>query len=244
MEAVRANQGEDWICKQVAVYCQDGWPTKSNVHASLKPLCSVAGELSVQDGLLMRGSHVVIPTSLRAEVLAQLHAGHQGISNSCQRARQSVWWPGMSADLEKMVRSCSECAKHRSPRPKPLLSTPMPTLPWQRIGTDLFEWKGAKYLLLIDYFSRWIEIARLEQATSSCVIGHMLYLPDMAYQMSLYPTVVPNIARECFHNSLETMVSSILRPALITLKLMGSPKELLKLSWPCSKRQKIHTWLS
>ena len=49
----------------------------------------------------------------------------------------------------------------------------MPTLPWQKVATDLFEWKGAVYLLIIDYFSRWIEIARMEQTTSNKVVQHM-----------------------------------------------------------------------
>ena len=245
LEAVRAHQGEDWICKQVAGYCQDGWATKSKVHASLKSFCSVAAEFSVQGGLLMRGSRIVIPTSLQAEVLAQLHASHQGISKRRQRARQSVWWPDMSADLEKMVRSCSECAKKQSPWPEPLLSTPMPTLPWQRIGTDLFNRKGANYLLLIDYFSRWIEIPKLEQATSSCVIGQMQSIfarygiPDVIVSDS-----GPQYSSEMFLQFARDYGFSILRPALITLKLMGRLKELLELSTPCSKRQKIHTWLS
>ena len=109
LEAVRAHQGEDWIFKQVAVYCQDGWPTKSNVHASLKPfLFGSRRTLSTRWPTNERESC----SGLRAELLAQLHAGHQGISKSRQRARQSMWWPGMSADLEKMVRSCSEAAQN------------------------------------------------------------------------------------------------------------------------------------
>ena len=73
LEEVRAHQEGDWICKQVADYCRDGWPRKSTLHASLKPFCSVAGELSVQEGLLMRGSRIVIPTDMQAEVLSQCH---------------------------------------------------------------------------------------------------------------------------------------------------------------------------
>ena len=140
---------------------------------ALKPFHSVAGELSTQDGLLMRGSRIVIPTEMRKEVLVQLHAGHQGISKCRLLARQSVWWPGMSSDIEKMVKTCTECIKCAVPQVEPLLSSPMPTLPWQKVATDLFEWKGAVYLLIIDYFSRWIEIARMEQTTSNKVVQHM-----------------------------------------------------------------------
>ena len=173
LESVRSHQESDSVCKQVVSYCLNGWPKKSEIQTSVKLFYSVAGELTIQGGLLMRGSRLVIPSEMQAKVLTQLHASHQGISKSRLRARQSVWWPGMSADLEKVVRSCTECAKNNPPRPEPLLSTPLPTLPWQRVGTDLFEWKGATYLLIVNYFSRWIEIAKLQPATSSSVIGHM-----------------------------------------------------------------------
>jgi len=71
------------------------------------------------------------------------------------------------------VQTCSECTKSQTPRAEPLIPTALPELPWQKVATDLFEWKGANYLLIIDYYSRWIEIARLEQTTSQCVINHM-----------------------------------------------------------------------
>ena len=50
--------------------------------------------------------------------------------------------------------------------------TPLPELPWQRVATDLFEWQKATYLLIVDYFSRWIEIARLDKTTATAAIHH------------------------------------------------------------------------
>ena len=170
LQVIRSHQGRDGVCEQIVTYCQGGWPNKSDVHESVKPFYAVSGELSIHDGLLMRGNRIVIPADLQAEVLTQLHTGHQGIVKSRERARQSVWWPRLSRELEELVRNCSECVKSKTPRAEPLLSTPLPTLPWQRVATDLFEWKKSK---IIDYFSRWIELAKLEQVTSNCVIRHM-----------------------------------------------------------------------
>ena len=48
-----------------------------------------------------------------------------------------------------------------------------PSLPWERIATDLFQWKGHTYLLIVDYFSRYIEISKLSGETSAEVIQHM-----------------------------------------------------------------------
>ena len=139
LEEVRSHQQTDLVCKKIATYCQDGWPSKHGIHESAKPFYSIAGELSVHDGLLMRGSRIVIPSDMQAEMLTRLHSSHQGISKSRQRARQSVWWPGMSSDLERVVTKCSECAKNRPPRAELLMPTQLPTLPWQRVATDLFE---------------------------------------------------------------------------------------------------------
>ena len=81
--------------------------------------------------------------------------------------------------------------------PEPLQPTKTPDYPWQRVGMDLFEWKGHQYLLVVDYFSQWIEIAHLTQTTSSAVIKHVkLSSPGREYQRSLFQTVAHNSTPE------------------------------------------------
>ena len=121
----------------------------------------------------MRGSRLVIPATLRAGILHKLHEKHLGVTKCRERARQSVWWPGMSKQLEDFVLSCSVCCKERTQRAEPLIPTPFPDLPWQRVGTDLFEWKGSSHLLVVDYYSRYIEVPKLSATTADSVILHM-----------------------------------------------------------------------
>ena len=45
--------------------------------------------------------------------------------------------------------------------------------PWAKIGSDLFEFNGAHYLLSVDYYSKWIEIAKLSNLNSNNVICHL-----------------------------------------------------------------------
>ena len=57
-------------------------------------------------------------------------------------------------------------------RAEPLISTQLPDLPWQKVGTDLFHWKNHQYLLVVDYYSRYIEISKLNGTTADDVINH------------------------------------------------------------------------
>ena len=57
-----------------------------------------------------------------------------------------------------------------SPRREPLIPSKLPDYPWQKIGTDLFYLKKSNYILIIDYFSRFIEVIKLKSTTSQAII--------------------------------------------------------------------------
>lgn len=160
------------MCRLIVSYCQSEWPEKHKCPAAVHPYYSVASEISVQQGLLMRGGRIIIPPSLRQEILGKIHAGQQGITKCRERARQSVWWPRMSKELENLVKNCTECCREQRQRHQPLIPSPLPELPWQKVATDLFEWKQHTYLLIVDYYSRYIEIARLKSTNADEVITH------------------------------------------------------------------------
>ena len=130
----------------------------------------MAAEFSVEGGLLMRGSHIAMPPALCKELLDKVHEGHQGITKCRERARQSLWWPGLSRDLEELVWTCTKCCKAQKQRAQPMTPSLLLKLPWQVVGTDLFEWNQATFLLIVDYYSRFIEITRLNRLMADEVI--------------------------------------------------------------------------
>ena len=50
--------------------------------------------------------------------------------------------------------------------------SPFPNRPWEKVGTDIFEWRNSSYLLVIDYYSRYIEVAKLSSMTSQNIVQH------------------------------------------------------------------------
>ncbi|UYV76882.1 K02A2.6-like, partial [Cordylochernes scorpioides] len=163
-------QQEDTTLKAVVNYLEQGWPDKKKMSQALLSYWHVKDELGVQNGLLMRSCRLVVPASMKLEILDKLHAGHFGITKTRLRARETVWWPGISEEIAETVRKCSVCIQEAVSKHEPLIPTKFPTRPWQKIGMDLFKFENKWYLVVIDYYSRFPEVVQLDRLTASVVV--------------------------------------------------------------------------
>ena len=173
LEEYRKAQREDPICSRVADYCLSGWPDKTNLETRVIPFWHEKNSLTIVNDILLHGSRIVVPLSLRNETLQRIHQGHQGIVRCRYRMRMSVWWPGVSKEISEMVEQCSACTKTATLKKEPLISSPVPEYPWQVIGSDLFELNGSTYLLVADYLSRYPELVKLTSTTSNSIISSL-----------------------------------------------------------------------
>ena len=170
LEEYRQGQQNDDVCSQAIIYCQSEWPNRGEVSKELMQYWTVRTELSYVDGLLLYRNRIVVPKKLQRETLQKIHSGHQGIVKCHERVLTSVWWPGVLQQLEDFIKTCPECLQTASLTREPLLQTPLPNHPWERVGADLYQFKGSVYLVVVDYFSRYIEIQRMTSTTASNVI--------------------------------------------------------------------------
>ena len=171
MTEIQTQQDRCPILKMVKEYATSSWP--SEVTPELSPYFSVRNELTVVDGMLCKGSRLVIPVRMIQEIKKRLHEGHQGEVKCLERARSSVWWPGITSHISNMVKNCLTCIKQRVNRPEPLMKTELPEGPWLKVGSDLFQLHGKTYLLVVDYYSRYIEIALMTSTTSKMLINQL-----------------------------------------------------------------------
>ena len=123
-------QNSDPICSLVINYCRTGWPSKTLINEPIKPYWEAQGNLTLQDNLLLHGTRIVVPAAKQQETLEKLHNGHQGIQRCRLRAKIVAWWPGLSGQIEKLVKTCPHCVKERTPRREPLIPTKLPDFPW------------------------------------------------------------------------------------------------------------------
>jgi hypothetical protein len=123
--------------------------------------------LHVLDGVILFSDRVVIPASLRGEVLRTLHSAHQGVTSMESRARAIVFWPGMTKDIQSARERCTACNRNApSQAALPPTLSPVPATPFESIYADFFDFGGCHYLVAGDRLSGWVEIFRAPHGTS------------------------------------------------------------------------------
>ena len=101
-------------------------------------------------------------------MLDLLHEGHFGIQKTQNRASAIMYWPGISKDIEDVVKSCDMCIRYRrSQQKEPMISHDLPSRPWEELGTDLFEIEGKKWLVVVDFYSSFFEMCPLPYNTKA-----------------------------------------------------------------------------
>ena len=123
--------------------------------------------LHVLDGVILFSDRVVIPSSLRGEVLQTLHSAHQGVTSMESRARAIVFWPGMTKDIQSARERCTACNRNApSQAALPPTLSPVPATPFESIYADFFDFGGCHYLVAGDRLSGWVEIFRAPHGTT------------------------------------------------------------------------------
>ena len=100
MAEIQQASSQDEHLQQLKTFIIAGWPnTKDELHADIKPYWPYRDELVVIDGVILKGRHIVIPYSLRQQVLTQLHISHMGIEKTKLLAHDSVFWSNIKTDI-------------------------------------------------------------------------------------------------------------------------------------------------
>ena len=181
-----------------------GWPIdRRMLPHELHTFWNYREDLSMENGLITKGARLIIPSTLRRKVLEQIHEGHLGIEKCMLKARDSVFWPGISNDIRETVEKCGICqASSKAAKPVGNVSD-VPPHAWHTLGTDLFYWNKIDYLVIGDYFSKYLIIRRLPNSSSHMVIKELgLVFTELGRPFVLRSDNGPCYSSREFHNFL------------------------------------------
>lgn len=181
LDRLRTVAMQDEKYKTLIDNVQNGFPSsRDKANASVIPFWNIRNELSVDDGIVLYGPRIVVPKSARREVLARLHDSHQGTDRTKRRARQNVYWPGISNDIATTVASCNKCQELRpSQQREPLRSEPLPNRVFEDVSADFFHYAGRDYLVYVDRLSGWPVVFHFPKAKTTS--RHTIYACRRAF---------------------------------------------------------------
>ena len=175
LQELRLATQSDPTLSSLAKTVHKGWPqSKKDCLEQLLDFWSFRQEINEEDGLLYKHHRLIMPYSERLETFKVLHLGHYAVDKMQLRALETVYWSGINKDILKCYQSCKTCIKYsKSQRNEPLQSHTTPEVPWHTVATDLFETKNSKYLLIVDYYSRFPVLRKLSSTTYRVLIQEM-----------------------------------------------------------------------
>ena len=105
---------------------------------------------------------------LRKDALNRLHEGHFGIVKCTELARDAIYWSDMYQEIKEWISKCELC--------QALMSGTPPDKPWDSVATDVYRWNSTDYFIIVDYYSRIIEVSKFDDTTSKIVMDHKRFI--------------------------------------------------------------------
>lgn len=138
------------------------------------------------------------------------------------RAREAVFWPGITSDLLQTAQSCEVCQTFsRSQERETLLPHEVPQGPWEKLGIDFLKFRSTTYLLIADYYSRFPVIRKVRSTNANATTE---ILKQVFSEYGIPQTVMTDNGPHSRQRSLQPSQTSIdlvtSRLALVTRRVM------------------------
>ena len=219
-DQIRKATRVDPVLSKVYTYVLNGWPNAVQ-DPQLYPYKERRLELSVEGDCILWGIRVVVPESLRSDVLQELHETHPGMSRMKAIARSFVWWPNIDMDIQKKVADCSVCqAMQSAPARASVHPWSFPSKPWSRVHVDYAgPVNGSMYLVVVCAYSKYPEIIKMKSTTSAATIAA---LRELFSRHGLCEVLVSDngpqfVSQEfetfCMNNGILHKTSAVYKPA-------------------------------
>ena len=152
--------------------------------------------LSIKSGIITCGNRIIVPREMRPKMLQYIHEGHQVKERCLHRARNSVFWPKMTYDIQQFKEKCMICQEYGKSQPLIGTTQELPPFPWHTLATNLFYWKRMDFLIVADVFSKYILVRKLPSSTSAAMCTE---LSMIVTELGL-PHIIRSDNRPCYNS--------------------------------------------
>ena len=171
LDQLRKSTAQDNQLTRLSHYINTGFPCdKKNLLTDLHEFWNYRDTLSIENGLITCGNRILVPKEMRPKMLQYIHEGHQGKERCLLWARNTVFWPKITYDIQELIERCIICQEHG--KSKSIIGW-IPTFPWHTSATDIFYWKGVGFLIVTDVFSKYFLVSKLANSSSAAVCAEI-----------------------------------------------------------------------
>ena len=172
LDQLRKSTAQDNQLTRLSCYINTGFPCdKKNLPTDLQEFWNFRDTLSIKNGLITCGSRIIVPYEMRAEMLQYIHEGHQGKERCLLRARNTVFWPKITDDIQELIERCIICQEHGKSQSIIGITQELPLFPWHTLATDI--WKRMDLLIVADVFSKYFLVRKLANSSSAAVCAEI-----------------------------------------------------------------------
>ena len=135
LQCLRKSTLQDEQLTRLKGYINTGFPCdKKNLLMGLHEYWPHKKMLSMESGLITCGTRIIVPREMRPQ-------RPPGQGGCLLRARDTVFWPKMTDDIQQLIEKCMICQEYGKSRPLIGITQELPPFPWHTLATDLFCWK-------------------------------------------------------------------------------------------------------
>ena len=173
MRDLQQASSQDSHIQKLKHFIITGWPnSKDEVSEELKPYWSYRDKLAVINGMVLKGRHIIIPNSLKQQVLNQLQINHMGIEKTKLLAHECIFWHSINTNIEKYIKQYTTCLEFQQMQPKEkIIHHEVPLRPWEAVGADIFHFNNINYLCVLDYNSKFPIVQKLQGLSAEHLIN-------------------------------------------------------------------------
>ena len=127
--------------------------------------------------VLMKGSRIIVPESLREKATRLAPIGYQSIEKTKSLLTEKIWYPNMNKKVREMIEGCSSCQSVGISNPvETMMITPTEGIPWYHKGLDFLGPipNSHQYLLVVIYrYTKFPEVEIVHSTSIQAIIPQL-----------------------------------------------------------------------